>query len=233
METNPFCPYCKAPLPKFPTAKTKCKKCGQFIYVRTLPLDKSHVVVTEIEASAIDKEKRTFVSDSQLFRWLPLGGSFLMGTNGTMETRPPIPSREPEKVCSLLEDIRAKHPEKSHREIHWLFMNALAEQNDSDLFWLNQLHFAMALYLHHEDKDPFSELVITRKLELQHYQIYNNAKKAIIIMAMGCSECKKLENKIYTIEQALLEMPIPNRNCTTIYDNRKFPICRCSWSPTF
>ena len=45
----------------------------------------------------------------------------------------------------------------------------------------------------------------------------------------SCEACRKLDGKVFTIEKALEEMPIPVIECTTnMYDkNRGF--CRCCY----
>ncbi|MFH1022391.1 MAG: hypothetical protein V1809_03295 [Planctomycetota bacterium] len=49
------CPYCKTNLEKRPVRKSKCKSCGQYIYVRTRPSDKKKVLVTEDQKKKIDE----------------------------------------------------------------------------------------------------------------------------------------------------------------------------------
>jgi len=51
---DPVCPYCKAIFQKKPKAKTKCKSCGNFVYVRTRPLDNEKVLVTDEQTGIID-----------------------------------------------------------------------------------------------------------------------------------------------------------------------------------
>lgn len=41
------CPYCGESLSKFPYRKTRCKRCGNYMYVRTRPSDKKRVLVRE------------------------------------------------------------------------------------------------------------------------------------------------------------------------------------------
>lgn len=53
---KPECPYCKKALKKIPGAKTKCSRCGQFMYVRTRPEDRARVVVTEAEAHRMEED---------------------------------------------------------------------------------------------------------------------------------------------------------------------------------
>ncbi|MCK6598842.1 MAG: hypothetical protein L6Q37_10795 [Bdellovibrionaceae bacterium] len=50
------CPSCGVSLKKHPKSKTKCKKCGNYIFKRTRPYDNKEVTVTENEAKLIDIE---------------------------------------------------------------------------------------------------------------------------------------------------------------------------------
>ena len=45
--TDATCPHCHAELKKKPASKTKCRSCGNSIYVRTRPLDNQRISVTE------------------------------------------------------------------------------------------------------------------------------------------------------------------------------------------
>ena len=54
-ERRPECPTCLAPLAKIPGAKTKCPKCGEFMYVRTDPRTSSRRVVPESELEPIQE----------------------------------------------------------------------------------------------------------------------------------------------------------------------------------
>jgi len=48
------CPNCGAPLPKMPTRKTMCKACGEFMFVKYTPDDRTKRLMTEQQASAAD-----------------------------------------------------------------------------------------------------------------------------------------------------------------------------------
>jgi hypothetical protein len=50
------CPYCRATLKKKPESKTKCRTCGNFIYVRTRPLDNQRISVTEDQIELIAEQ---------------------------------------------------------------------------------------------------------------------------------------------------------------------------------
>lgn len=55
-ETDAICPYCHAQLAKKPGRKAKCPTCGNYIYVRTRPLDRQRVLVTENECELIERQ---------------------------------------------------------------------------------------------------------------------------------------------------------------------------------
>jgi hypothetical protein len=50
------CPYCRATLKKKPGSKTKCRACGNFIYVRTRPLDNQRISVTEEQIELVAEQ---------------------------------------------------------------------------------------------------------------------------------------------------------------------------------
>lgn len=54
--TEPVCPHCSAPLEKMPGRKKKCPSCGNFIFVRTRPADRTRVLVTQRDAQEIDDQ---------------------------------------------------------------------------------------------------------------------------------------------------------------------------------
>jgi hypothetical protein len=51
-----ICPYCSSALEKKPGRKKKCPDCGNFIYVRTRPIDRERVLVTEAQIAEIERQ---------------------------------------------------------------------------------------------------------------------------------------------------------------------------------
>ncbi len=49
------CPYCDFNLPKKPGRKTKCKNCGDFIYVRTSPKTSERILIREDQIETIEE----------------------------------------------------------------------------------------------------------------------------------------------------------------------------------
>lgn len=54
MIQQPECPYCASPLPKMPARKTKCKACGQFMYVKSSPDNRQKRLMTKAQAAAAE-----------------------------------------------------------------------------------------------------------------------------------------------------------------------------------
>jgi len=53
---DPVCPYCKGTLAKKPGRKKQCPHCGNYIYVRTRPVDRKKVLVTEAQTQTIEEQ---------------------------------------------------------------------------------------------------------------------------------------------------------------------------------
>lgn len=51
---EPTCPTCSAPLHKVPQRKTKCKACGEFIYNKYTPDDRTRRLMTQAQADAAE-----------------------------------------------------------------------------------------------------------------------------------------------------------------------------------
>lgn len=54
--TAAVCPYCGVTLAKKPSRKTKCKDCGNYIFVRTRPQDRQQVLATEADTEVIAEQ---------------------------------------------------------------------------------------------------------------------------------------------------------------------------------
>lgn len=54
--TAPRCPYCEVALKKMPTRKTKCKTCGQVIYIKSTPCNRTKRLMTEAQANDADRQ---------------------------------------------------------------------------------------------------------------------------------------------------------------------------------
>ena len=64
--TEPVCPYCSNKLERMPGRKKKCPTCGNFIYVRTRPLDRKRVLVTEKQADEVERQWQAEQENNEL-----------------------------------------------------------------------------------------------------------------------------------------------------------------------
>jgi hypothetical protein len=58
--TDGVCPHCRSELPAWPSRSGPCLHCGGEILVRSRPLDRERVLVTEVEAEALEAQWELF-----------------------------------------------------------------------------------------------------------------------------------------------------------------------------
>lgn len=68
------CPSCNAALPKLPQRKTKCRACGQFMYVRRAPGDSTRRLMTEAQMQAAEAQWRAVGQANQEAREFEMHG---------------------------------------------------------------------------------------------------------------------------------------------------------------
>ena len=210
MQTKPICPYCDFKLEKMPGRKKKCPSCKEFIFVRTHPNLRKTVLVTEEEAEEIQKE------------WAEI--KFIDEWKSRLE-RFGIRKRDYEKTKK-----ESKSP--NEKDVIWGLFNQLLQENmrKGDHGELKQIYFEMALFLNAEGKDSFNALQGSAKMELMGFKEVGWKRVKILGSGNGCIECEKENGKVFQIDQALKEMPIPNVNCTHVLQEGNKPWCRCIWT---
>ena len=92
--------------------------------------------------------------------------------------------------------------------------------------------YEKAINLSKQHKNPFNQLKISSRMELLHYQ-NQGVKRVTILSAGGCENCKHQGGNTHHIQDALKEMPIPDRTCTYNLHkrNKKYCFCRCAYIP--
>lgn len=53
--STPQCPSCKAPLEKMPQRKTKCKACGELMFIKDTPCNQTKRLMTSVQAETADQ----------------------------------------------------------------------------------------------------------------------------------------------------------------------------------
>lgn len=123
-EPDSLCPHCGAAFAKPPSRKTKCKGCGNFVFVRTDPDTRQRVLVTEAQADAIERRWSQKALYSRVVR---------TDRSGFAEEREMLakkfggPPRDTDVLWSLLNKDRLRHASDQN----WgLYRNSTLEMGD-------------------------------------------------------------------------------------------------------
>ncbi len=98
-----------------------------------------------------------------------------------------------------------------------------------DLHKLKMMYFQKALDLFRKDLNFFDELFESKKCELLKFKEFKYNKKVKILSSCGCNSCEELNGKVYTIDEALKLMPIPNPGCSHKTNASGKGWCRCCY----
>ncbi|HHT11188.1 MAG TPA: hypothetical protein GX009_12855 [Candidatus Atribacteria bacterium] len=206
---TPICPYCNGQLDQFPKRKKKCPYCSNYIYVRTIPENRKRALVTEKQKVEIDKQWEKENEWNNRYRITK------------------------EEYYSKKEILSQKFgTEAKWGDVIWrtLVGRTLSAKSFNEL---TMLYFQKALFLYDEGrKQYFKMLQVSKVFKLKNYK--NDGIEMVQISTCqdnSCESCSKLEGKIYSIDEALKEMPIPNINCEYDWNDVGTGWCRCDWLP--
>jgi hypothetical protein len=207
IENEAICPYCKTGLKKFPLRKTKCPHCENFIFIRKLADSKSKTLITEEQAQEIDIEREK--------DYLKYRGFHNLETFGVTKD---------EFIMRKEEHYLKYGIENNNNDVVWSLFDELLIKNANDVDKLRMIYYAMAVLLHQEGKDNFRLLQLSAKATLDSYQHSDLALNFQIIGSKdSCENCKKMDGKIISMEEAYL-LPVPCRECT-----HSIGFCRCTY----
>ena len=197
-----FCPYCGSWLKKRPKRKSKCPICSNSIYVRNGKL------FTLDELTVKDFLER--------FEYLGIDKSYFEETRITLKKR--------------------FRTEPSSHDVIWGILNELIIKHANDYYTLSRLYYELAFIANKEKREFFHLLQKSMEMTLRckmKEMLEIGISEKVEIFSSGfddmCEECSKLNGKIFGIKDALRQMPIPNRNCTTSLEGGKKGFCRCSY----
>ena len=112
----------------------------------------------------------------------------------------------------------------------WAELNREVAELSKSRDWgsLSYAYFQMALQLQGEGKDFFHVLQESARWKLHDFK-KKDIKRVKISSVGGCPACEELNGKVYSIEDALKEMPIPCKDCTFDLHGEHASIgwCRC------
>jgi len=209
------CPYCDNSLTPTPRRKTKCKNCGNYFYVKTRVSDRLKVIVTEEEKESIEKDWTQYYID-----------------NAPSPCPTFITDEEFQEAEKL---VQAKGKKIIPNDIAWGLLNKKLNSyiKQKNFGGMHQLYYEMAIFTQKEGRDCFQLLQESSRCYLLDAKSRELEKVEISTAGEGnsCSHCQKLNGKVFTIEEALRDMPIPVKECMTevFVDGKGF--CRCIYSP--
>jgi hypothetical protein len=196
------CPYCGVVLDSAPKRKANCQQCGRFIYVRTKQDVFDSQLLTEVDAISADYLKKL---------------DYLGINSGHYHN----------KRNSLAEKFGTN---PSSRDVMWGLYNDLIVNNIRDYFTLKQLYFAMAHFQEDLGENFADTLRLARKMELYHYR-EGGVDKVAVLSTNCCPECAALHHKVFSVADALNEMPLPCHSCISESRQGGKRFCLCVYGP--
>jgi hypothetical protein len=201
------CPYCNQILEKKPKRKMKCPHCGEDIFVRSRQDLFPSILLTEQDARVADHFQT------------------LMGI-ATFEVSQADFFRERRQLAERFGSQPASG------DILW----SLYQRTAHDFAAAGELpppllYFLMAHFLYDEGREFRHVLRASNEMELRQYQESLRVHKVSISTGgnASCEACQKLEGRVFTIDEALEQAPIPCKQCTFELSPGKPGWCRCGY----
>lgn len=70
----------------------------------------------------------------------------------------------------------------------------------------------------------------SKEWELKYLR-QNGVERVCILSSTGCTECRKLDGKTMSVEEALKSMPLPHERCSYVMNpDVGKPFCRCNYT---
>lgn len=206
-EEPAFCPYCKVQLDITPKQKKKCPHCGQMIYVKSRHGETVKLLVTEAEKEEMDAEKELHYLENNYLREL--------------EDQELI---DKSKYLAQKDEWLKTHPYKQIKDFIWSQFNELLTKNAKKPDNLKSLYFIMGLFLIDEGKESYDMFKQVYNIDLKQYKKDNYVSHVVINSDDdGCEQCKAMNGKKYTIDEALKLQVLPVKNCSN--EELKYRCC--------
>lgn len=148
--------------------------------------------------------------------------------------------KRPDGQKYLTTEREAKRLDQEQRDAKWSELNRQAIDSSTTGDWhaVKMAHFQQALMLFQEGRDHHQLAQESRKAELRHYLgvremgLGSGKVKISTAREASCPTCRPLQGKVFGIEEALAEMPIPVRECQFRKDKKPHGgWCRCLYLP--
>ncbi|WP_407356762.1 TerB N-terminal domain-containing protein [Methanolobus sp. WCC5] len=199
------CPYCNKELAKMPQRKTKCPHCCKPIHVMKHLTGDEKILMTEDEARdvAFVKERLNGYDMADYFTKLAI-----MSVEWGKEPKP-------------IDVLWRIYTDQNNEAIQ-----------KGDIDTVRKIQFSMAMVLYHEGKDFIGPLREAKRMRLVKYR-REGLKKVRIVGPASCEACSENHGKVFTIDDAINKMPIPNPECTTHIRGGPTGWCRCRYNAYF
>lgn len=211
-ENSNICPYCKKSLTYIPVKDVSCPFCGNMIYVKQ---SKDKKEQPEYYDRLLSENKESSIFIRKIFDSIK-GYAF---SEDDFNNKKNFIILKTGKVPKDTEVLRSLIMELQTKGI--------------------VVHNQLALILNWEGKDTYQFLFNVRRSELTNLKQSRIVQKVKIISGAkpgeieSCPECREIMGKVFTIDEALKQMPLPYKNCTCkIYDKNK-GLCRCIYTAAF
>ena len=201
------CPYCGTVLDTPPKSSRKCPACRDKMVVRTRRSDGAKLYLTENDAKVFDAERK-----ADAFRNKAIRAAADIGMDQTAFER-------------TEKELLAKSPGYGPGDVFWALANKLLanQMRSGDWHGLSMTYFHQALWLHNEGR-PYARLKVEAQKALAQSYVARLDRQELQIDARCCPNCNKFNGRIYPIERAINEWPVPVDECTNGW-------CLCTWLP--
>ena len=209
------CPYCNIELQKVPQRKTKCKSCGEYIYVKRRPSEEVKKLVTESEALEIEKEWNIYLEEKYKVSLLDkvshlgYGEDDIKRFTGELAAKFGGAPRESDVLWRIYNDALLRHSEYGDKRIIYWEMARVVDAEGRDARDLQKSMHLCDLY------------------NWKSVGIYTAVK---IFSCDHCENCDEVKGKVYTINEAISLNVLPHKNCSNYQGNDKYPFCTCDYS---
>ncbi len=201
------CPHCGTVLDTPPKSSRKCPACRDKIVVRTRRSDGAKLYLTENDAKVYDGERK-----ADAFRNKALRAAANIGMD--------------EKAFERKEkELLARSSGWSPGDVFWALAGEKAKEQAlaGDLHGLSMTYFHQALWLYDEGR-PYARLKVeSEKARAQSYA-NGGCQELQVSGGAGCDNCKPFDGRVYPVEEAVKEWPVPSEECTNGW-------CLCMWNP--
>jgi predicted RNA-binding Zn-ribbon protein involved in translation (DUF1610 family) len=200
--TERRCPYCNILIDKKPTGKFKCPSCGGEIHIqksgkkiKLLTKEQREELTAATKLQAAENKYLRFFADYDVSR------DYLLKRRDEYFRKIGKGATYPDLTWSVAQGVLQKFAKTGNYE------------------GMSSIYFSMALMLHREGRPFFHALHEYHKWNLYHYKEQHKdidgVEVSIIPCGDSCPTCSELSGKRFTIDEALEQMPLPVKGCTT------------------